>query len=225
MTARIDFQRLESSLDPLLARADAVAIGPGLGLDDAAKELVERVVLGWDGDKVVDADAITHFAGRAAALKGAAGRLVLTPHAAELGRLLGISAEQVEAQRFAAVERAVEATGATVLLKGRFTLVAAPGALTLINPSGGPLLATGGSGDVLTGIIAGLSCSLHPREAAFAGAYLHGAAAERWAQRVAAESGGSADRGLLAHEVAAELPRALAALSGRAPDRSRSLPV
>jgi len=213
MTARLDFSALEASLAPLLAHADAVAIGPGIGLDDAAKKLVEHVVLGWDGAKVVDADAITHFAGRPEALKRAPGRIVLTPHAGELARLLGITAEDVDANRYAAVARAVELTRATVLLKGQFTLIGAPGELTLINPTGSPVLATGGSGDVLTGIIAGLSCVLHPREAAFAGAYLHGLAAERWAREAAGVGHKKADRGMLAHEIAAELPKAFAALA------------
>jgi ADP-dependent NAD(P)H-hydrate dehydratase / NAD(P)H-hydrate epimerase len=132
--------------------------------------------------------------------------VVLTPHAGELGRLLGIPYEEVENDRFAAVARAVQLTGAVVLLKGRFSVVGALDHLPTLNPTGGPVLATGGSGDVLSGIIAALACELTPREAAFAGAYVHGAAADAWAKLH------GADRGLLAHEIADWLPKTLGAL-------------
>ena len=120
--------------------------------------------------------------------------------------MLGIPYEQVEDDRFAAVARAVELTSAVVLLKGRFSIVGAPGVLPLVNPTGGPVLATGGSGDVLSGIIAALSCELGPREAASVGAYVHGAAGDAWAKAR------GTDRGLLAHELADELPRTLGEL-------------
>jgi hydroxyethylthiazole kinase-like uncharacterized protein yjeF len=205
MTARIDAAAPEAALQKLLQPCGAAVVGPGLGLDEAARRVVDAVVLGWDGHKVIDADAISHFAGRAADLKKAQ-NVVLTPHEGELGRLLGIPYEDVANDRFAAVARAVELTGAVVLLKGRFSIIGAPGVLPLLNPTGGPVLATGGSGDVLSGIIAALSCELSPRSAAFAGAYLHGAAADKWAKQH------DADRGLLAHEIADLLPAALGAL-------------
>lgn len=205
MTARIAADAPEASLQKALEPCNAAVVGPGLGLDAAARRLVDAVVLAWDGPKVVDADAISHFAGRAAEL-GRAKNVILTPHAGELARLLGTSAEAVEDNRYDAVARAVELTRAVVLLKGRFTIIGAPGQLPLLNPSGGPVLATGGSGDVLSGIIAALACSLSPRDAAFVGAYLHGAAADRWA------NARNTDRGLLAHELADELPATIGAL-------------
>jgi NAD(P)H-hydrate epimerase len=205
MTARIEQASPEAALQKLLAPCNAVVVGPGLGLDPAARRSVDAVVFGYEGPKVVDADAISHFAGRAAELSRAKG-VVLTPHAGELGRLLGIPHEEVENDRFAAVARAVELTQAVVLLKGRFSIIGAPGAMPLLNPTGGPVLATGGSGDVLSGVIAALACQLPPRTAAFVGAYLHGAAGDAWAK-----ARGS-DRGLLAHELADELPRTLGAL-------------
>jgi NAD(P)H-hydrate epimerase len=205
MTARIDQASPEASLQRLLAPATALVVGPGLGLDSAARRVVDAAVFGYEGPKVVDADAISHFAGRAAELARAKG-VVLTPHAGELGRLLGIPHEEVENDRFGAVARAVELTSAIVLLKGRFSIIGAPGALPLVNPTGGPVLATGGSGDVLSGIIAALACELAPRTAAFVGAYLHGAAGDAWAKVH------GSDRGLLAHELADELPRTLGCL-------------
>ncbi len=205
MTARIDSASPEAALQKLLAPCNAAVVGPGLGLDSAARRAVDAVVFGYDGCKVVDADAISHFAGRAAELSRAK-NVVLTPHAGELGRLLDIPYEEVENDRFAAVARAVELTSAVVLLKGRFSIIGAPDTMPLLNPTGGPVLATGGSGDVLSGIIAALACELAPRSAAFAGAYLHGAAADAWAHARAA------DRGLLAHEIADELPRTIGSL-------------
>jgi NAD(P)H-hydrate epimerase len=205
MTARIDAAAPEASLQKLLEPMAAAVVGPGLGLDADVRRIVDAVVLGWDGPKVVDADAISHFAGRAGELKKAK-NVVLTPHAGELGRLLGVPYAEVDDDRFGAVARAVELTGAVVLLKGRCTIVGAPGALPVVNPTGGPVLATGGSGDVLSGIIAALCCELTPRDAASAGAYLHGAAADAWSA-----ARGGADRGLLAHEIGDALPAALAA--------------
>jgi hydroxyethylthiazole kinase-like uncharacterized protein yjeF len=205
MTARIDVEAPEASLKKLLEPCGAAVVGPGLGLGKDARRIVDSVVLGWDGHKVLDADAISHFAGRAQEL-AAAKNVVLTPHEGELGRLLGIPYEEVAADRFAAVARAVELTKQVVLLKGRFSIIGAPEMLPLLNPTGGPVLATGGSGDVLSGIIAALSCELLPRSAAFAGAYLHGLAADTWARRY------RADRGLLAHEIADLLPAALGSL-------------
>lgn len=207
MTARIDLNDLETSLAPLLTRADAVVLGPGLGLDEPARRLVEFVVFGGESVVIADADAITHFQGRPEELARAGSRLVLTPHPAELGRLLGLTASEVEADRFSALTRAVRATEATVLLKGPHTLVAAPGLLPVIGRRGTSALSTGGTGDVLSGVIGALACTLPKTAAAFAGAYLHARAGELWAR----DSG--SDRGLLAHEIAEYLPRARAELS------------
>ena len=206
MTARLDPSRLEESLERALEGASAVAVGPGIGLDPGARRIVDHVVLGWDGAKIVDADALTHFAGRASDLKHARGRLLLTPHPGEMARLLATTAVDVERDRFTALRRAVDLTGAVVLLKGPRTLIGAPEAVTRVNASGTPALATGGSGDVLSGICAALACWAPLLTAATSGAHLHGLAAERWAART------GADRGLLAHEIADELPGSFAAL-------------
>ena len=205
MTARIDPERIEDSLDELLERADSVAIGPGLGLSATARKIVDHVALRVSKTKVVDADAITHFAGRAEQLRGAAGELVLTPHAGEMARIVGGTAAEVEADRFRSLARAVALTENVVLLKGHRTLVGAPEQRVAINVSGSGVLATGGSGDVLTGILAAFGALLDVRRAAYVAAYVHGLAGERRAQR-------GVDRGILAHEIADEVPLALGAL-------------
>ncbi|MEZ4376427.1 MAG: NAD(P)H-hydrate dehydratase [Polyangiaceae bacterium] len=207
MTRGLDPVRAEASLGEALAEQTAIVVGPGLGLDSRAK-LIVTSALGWPGPKLFDADALTHFSGRAADLAGHTGELVLTPHPAELGRLLGISTQQVEANRYAAIERATELTRATVLLKGPYTLVKKPGVATRINPSGSAVLATGGSGDVLSGVIGALLSHLPGLEAATLGAYLHGLAGELWAEDRGAQVG------LLASELADQLPRAWSRLAG-----------
>ena len=205
MTARIDPERIEDSLDELLERADSVAIGPGLGMDATARRIAEHVALRVPKTKVLDADAISHFAGRAEALRGAAGELVLTPHAGEMARIVGGSAAEVEADRFGTLARAVALTRSVVLLKGHRTLVGAPEERVAINVSGSGVLATGGSGDVLTGILAAFGALLDIRRAAYVAAYVHGIAGERRSQQ-------GVDRGVLAHEIADEVPFALGAL-------------
>jgi len=207
MTARIDLTHLEDSLDHLLEHADSIAIGPGLGLDDTARRIVEHVALRVRKTKVIDADAITHFAGRAETLRGAPGDLVLTPHSGEMARIVGGTAEAVEADRFGTLARAVALTGCVVLLKGHRTLVGAPDERVAINVTGSGVLATGGSGDVLTGVLAGFGTQLDARRAAYAAAYVHGVAGERRAAH-------GIDRGVLAHEIADEVPLALGSLRG-----------
>ena len=204
MTARLDPDDPEGSLAPLLERADAVALGPGFGLDAFSRRIVEHVALGWAGPVVLDADALTCFAGRAEVLASARGPRVLTPHAGEMGRILGTNATLVEADRFAAVVRAAALTRQTVLLKGASTLVAVAGRPVAVNPTGHAVLATGGTGDVLAGVIAALLVRADPYRAACAGAFLHG----RAAADLARERG--VDRGVLAHEVAAAVPSAIA---------------
>lgn len=206
MTARLEPEALVESVDAALEGANAVVIGPGLGFGERERALVERVVLRWGGPVVVDADALGHFNDQPTLLAEARGPRLLTPHPAELGRLLELSAAKVESDRYAALARAVEATRCTVLLKGPRTLIGAPKALPRINPSGHAVLATGGTGDVLAGLAGALACHWSLPDAASLAAWLHGRAAERWA------AGQGADRGLEAHEVADGLPAAFAEL-------------
>ncbi|MRG95280.1 NAD(P)H-hydrate dehydratase [Polyangium spumosum] len=207
MTTRIDPSRIGPSLDAALAGRRTVAIGPGFGLGAEARAAVDHVVLGWDGFKVVDADAITHFAGRPESLAQARGRLVLTPHPGELGRLLGRSATAIEQDRFGAVREAVARTSATVILKGARTIIATPEGRLFICMAGNPALATAGSGDVLTGLIAAFACSMSAEEAACAGVLVHALAGDLWRART------GCDRGLFAGEIPDLVPEILAALA------------
>jgi NAD(P)H-hydrate epimerase len=207
MTARLDPGNVAASLEAALAGKRALIIGPGLGTDDRARQAVEHV-LSWDGVKILDADALTIFAGRADRLVSARGALVLTPHSGEAGRLIGKKAQEVESDRLGSVREIVARTRAIVVLKGARTIIATPEGGIFINTSGNPALATAGAGDVLAGIIGAFACELAPERAACAGVHLHGLAADAWR----AQHGG-ADRGLFASEIADLLPSVLGALA------------
>ena len=206
MTARIDAANVSASLDAIVAGKQSLAVGPGLGLGAEAKAVVERLIATWHGPMVVDADALTLFAGRASAL-AAAQNAILTPHPGELGRLLGRTASEIESDRYGTVRAAAALTRCVVVLKGAHTVVASPDARVAASPAACPALATAGSGDVLTGIVAAMACSLPAFEAACAGVMLHALAGEAWSR-----AHGGADRGLLASEIAELVPQVLALL-------------
>jgi ADP-dependent NAD(P)H-hydrate dehydratase / NAD(P)H-hydrate epimerase len=183
-------------VDQLAERASAFAVGPGLGRGDEERALTRRLLGDLALPAVVDADALFELE----AADWPAPR-VLTPHAGELGRLLGEESAWVDAHRLEAVRRAVDGYGCVVLLKGPDTLVAAPDAGVLVCDAGTPALATAGTGDVLTGVIAAfLAKGMDARLAAAAGAVAHGRAAELTPRQV----------GLVASDVIDSLPLALA---------------
>ena len=161
-------------VDGLAKRASAFAVGPGLGRGGEDRALARRLLTDLELPAVVDADALFELE----AAEWPAPR-VLTPHAGELGRLLAEKSSWVDSHRLAAVRRAVDRYSCVVLLKGAGTLVAAPGEGVLVCDAGTAALATAGTGDVLTGVIAAfLSKGMDARLAAAAGAVAHGRAAE-----------------------------------------------
>lgn len=186
-----------AALADLVARAGALAVGPGLGRSDGTVELVRRLLQETELPAVVDADALWRLD---PAETRRAAPTVLTPHAGELARLLGSTSAEVSAHRLAAVREAAERFGCAVLLKGADSIVAAPGERTLVADAGPPGLATAGSGDVLTGVIGALLAKgLDARLAAAAGAVWCGVAAGLAPHQA----------GLVAGDVPALLPRAL----------------
>jgi ADP-dependent NAD(P)H-hydrate dehydratase / NAD(P)H-hydrate epimerase len=185
-----------------LARFDAAVVGPGLGTSRETIRFLEDVIAGTRLPMLVDADGLNAFAGRPAFFRRRRGPLVLTPHPGEAGRLLGKTAKAVQEDRFGAARRLARSSRSVTLLKGARTLVAEPDGRLTANPTGTPLMATGGSGDVLSGLIGALlGGGLSPAEAAYAGAWLHGAAGE-------ALEAALGDAGLLAHELADAVPAA-----------------
>jgi ADP-dependent NAD(P)H-hydrate dehydratase / NAD(P)H-hydrate epimerase len=188
----------EKAVDPTLELADkagALAVGPGLGRSKGTKVFVRKLLERAQLPVVVDGDALWELdPGEWPAPR------VLTPHAGELGRLIGEEAAWVDAHRVKAVRRAVDRFGCIVLLKGAGTLIAAPGKGVLVD-GGHPSLATAGTGDVLTGIVgAFLAKGMEPRLATAAAATAH-----HWAAM-----GAAYDTGLIASDLLDALPRALA---------------
>ena len=184
----------------------AVVAGPGFGTDERAATAVRTLLVGYEGTVVLDADGLTLYAARPSELTASRAKLVLTPHSGEAARLLGTTAEAIEANRFSAAKQLAATTKAVVVLKGaRSTLIVQPSGRTVISPIANPLLATAGSGDVLSGIIGAMACGVAPFEAACAGVYLHAAAANAWGK-------GGRHRGMLAHEIADAIPDVLASL-------------
>ncbi|MEO8276313.1 MAG: NAD(P)H-hydrate dehydratase [Thermoanaerobaculia bacterium] len=163
------------------ARArDVLAIGPGIGSSPEVAKWVRKLVLEVSElPLVLDADGLNAFAGALKSLRARKGRTVLTPHPGELARLLGTTTEDVEADRLAAVRKAAEISGALVVLKGARTLVGLPGGEVAIQTTGNPAMASGGSGDVLTGLLAArLAQGDEPSFAARLAVHLHGAAGD-----------------------------------------------
>ncbi|MGZ5296776.1 MAG: NAD(P)H-hydrate dehydratase [Actinomycetota bacterium] len=185
-----------------LEAADALAIGPGLSANEETADLVRRLVRDCPVPFVLDADGLNAFEGRAAELADRKSDAVLTPHVGEFVRLSGVSARELAEDRLTHARALAGLTGAVTLLKGSRTLVTTPDGVVRINPTGGPVLATAGSGDVLTGIIGGLVArGLDPADAASAGAYVHGLAGIL--------AGRSSGEGTLASDIARSVPEAV----------------
>jgi ADP-dependent NAD(P)H-hydrate dehydratase / NAD(P)H-hydrate epimerase len=175
-------------------KAQALAIGPGLGRDAVAKRLRQELLAAGDQELVLDADALHELEPG-----DWGGRAVLTPHAGELARLLDEDSSWVDAHRLEAARRVADRFGCVCLLKGADTLVAAPGRGVLVILARAPGLASAGTGDVLTGIVAAfLAKGVEPRLAAAAGATAHALAARTLPQR-----------GLIASDVISALPGVL----------------
>jgi hydroxyethylthiazole kinase-like uncharacterized protein yjeF len=184
-----------------IERADAVGVGPGIGTDPPQRALVERILAEVDVSVVLDADALNVLARDTSPLterSGRGGPVVITPHPAELARLLGTQTADVQADRVGAARTAAERFGAVVVLKGWRSVVVAPDGRAEICPTGGPELATAGTGDVLTGAVTGLGGG---HDGARAGVFVHGLAGT-----IAGERGGRS--GVVAWDVAEMLPRA-----------------
>ena len=172
----------------LLEKADVVAVGPGLGTDHDAVELLRRIQGETKAPLVIDADGLTILSQHPDLLAACRGRALLTPHPGEMGRFLG--GKFPEAERAAVARAFAEEHGVVLVLKGTRTLVAAPGAPLAVNTTGNPGLAAGGSGDLLTGIVAALAGQgLKLAAAARLGVWLHGRAADLALRDRGAEEG------------------------------------
>lgn len=184
----------------VLERADALALGPGLGQGESQRELVQRVLREVQLPLVVDADGLNVLAGHTDALIERATPTVITPHPAELARLLETETDAIQKDRIGAARAAAKRFGCVVVLKGFRSITAGPDGTVVINPTGGPSLATAGTGDVLTGAVAALlAAGVDTFDAAWAATYIHGLAGDL-----------AGETGVVAWDVAEALPDAIA---------------
>src|SRR5207253_2087450 len=173
----LDPEAVERVLD--FAR-DVIAIGPGLGQAPGTREFITRLVDRATMPLVIDADGLNAFSGDPDRLAGREGRdVIITPHAGEMGRLVGMSSDEVQASRLEIARNFAVGHHVYVILKGHRTIIATPGGKIFINTTGNPGMATGGTGDVLTGMVAAWLAQLLDAEAACKIAvYLHGMAGD-----------------------------------------------
>ena len=185
-----------------LGRADALVLGPGIGRADGSvdfcRDLARRAAI----PLLLDADGLNAHAGRLESLAKRSAATVLTPHAGELGRLLGESSEEIERHRLSYATRAAVLARSVVVLKGDDTIVADPSGRVAVSRGGAPALATAGTGDVLSGVIgAYLAKRMDPFHAACAGVWVHARSGQLAAERIGPE-------GVIARDVIEALPQA-----------------
>ena len=208
----ISLRALGSGLDSLLERK-TLAIGPGISRNSETAEFVRAIVkrgstssvVNSGVNMVVDADALNAFEGSAGQLNGRGRTVVITPHPGEMSRLTGLSIAEIQANRLAVARNFASEHELIVVLKGHRTLIAASDGAVWVNPTGNPGMATGGTGDILTGMVAGLIAQ-HPQhafEAIALAVYLHGLAGD-----LANESVG--ENSLVATDLVRFLPEAFA---------------
>jgi hydroxyethylthiazole kinase-like uncharacterized protein yjeF len=195
-------------LDRLVEGKDAVAVGPGLGLIPETAEFIRAAVNKFSLPVVLDADGLNAFAGCVRALKTSRKVRVLTPHPGEMARLTGLKTSEILARRVEVAREFAQQHGVHLILKGYRTLIASPDGAVWVNPTGNPGMATGGSGDVLTGVLASLLAQYPARpvtEVVVAAVYLHGLAGD-----LAAREKGEAS--LIASDIIDNLPSAFRVL-------------
>lgn len=199
-------EQAADQLEALWENAHAVAIGPGISRDPETFKFVQRVVRECPQPLVIDADALYALRAIESDLKNRTAPTILTPHPGEMGELMEMKTSEVQENRIETAIACAQKYNAIVVLKGARSIVALPSGDTYINLTGNPGMATGGSGDVLTGTIAGLLAQLKDADdATRLGVYLHGLAGDL----AFAEKG----NGLIAGDIAGNLPRALLELS------------
>ncbi|HWR56451.1 MAG TPA: NAD(P)H-hydrate dehydratase [Negativicutes bacterium] len=197
----------QEPIQQMARTADVLLLGPGLSTCGDIKQLVQNLVRCISIPMIIDADGLNALTENMDVLEQAAGALVFTPHPGEMARLAKMPISDVQANRLEVARTYAQRWGATVILKGARTVIATPDGQVYINITGNPLLATGGTGDVLAGLIAGfIGQGMTPEDAAVAAVYTHGRAADLLAQ----ETG---DRGALAGELLSMIPKVLRELT------------
>jgi len=192
----------------LAGSRDAVAIGPGIGLDHETVQVARSLARELGRPMAIDADGLTALAGHLDLLREAPAARCLTPHPGELARLLGTRVDEVQRGRIEVTREVATRYRVYIVLKGARSVIGLPDGRVFVNPTGNPGMASGGTGDVLTGVLgAFLARGLDPEAAMLSSVYLHGSAGDVAAERVGEES-------LVARDVIAALPEAFKRLSG-----------
>jgi ADP-dependent NAD(P)H-hydrate dehydratase / NAD(P)H-hydrate epimerase len=192
----------------LAAPRDAVAIGPGIGLDEETQQLVRSLIQELRKPLAADADALTALAGHLEALRAAPSVRCLTPHPGEMARMLGARVDDVQRDRIETAREFATRYRVYVVLKGARSVIGTPDGRVFVNPRGNPGMASGGTGDVLTGMLgAFLARGMEPGAALQSSVYLHGSAGDIAAERVGEEA-------LIARDVVAAIPEAFKRLRG-----------
>jgi NAD(P)H-hydrate epimerase len=193
------------SIDSLVKRKSVLAIGPGISRQEETAEFVRRIVQKYKTPMVLDADALNAFEGTSGELNGSGRALVITPHPGEMSRLTRLTIAEIQADRIEVARRFAGEHELIVVLKGHRTLIVSPNGDVWANPTGNPGMATGGTGDVLTGMVAGLIAQ-HPQrafEATALAVYLHGLSGDLAREEVGENS-------LVATDLVHSLPKAFA---------------
>ncbi len=189
----------------LLEGKTVLAVGPGLGTHTETTQFVRAVLEQFELPIVLDADALNALVGQLEVLRRRRSRqVVITPHPGEMGRLLGTTSDEVQGQRIEVAQKFARDFEVFVILKGHRTLIAAPDGQVWVNPTGNPGMATGGTGDVLTGMVAGALAQFpaaKPAEAICLAVFLHGLAGD-------AAAGAQGEQALIASDLIEALPRA-----------------
>ncbi len=188
-------------------KADCIALGPGLSRDPGTQRLVRKLVTTLRKPVVLDADGINALEGKTELLKRAQAPVVITPHPGEMSRLTGLSVKRITAAKEKVAKEFANKYNVVCVLKGHRTVVARPDGKRYVNPTGNPGMAKGGTGDVLTGMIASfIGQGMRPFDAAMLGVYLHGLAGD-----LAAKEKGEVS--MLASDLLDRIPDAIKKLS------------
>ncbi len=188
--------------------ADAVAFGPGIGQDQTTADLLEKILQHIKKPLVIDADGLNLLANNPHMLKILPHDTVLTPHPGEFARLTGLTTKKINANRIELTRKYANKWGVAILLKGAPTITALPNRSVFVNSTGNPGMATGGSGDVLTGIIVSLAAQGVPiHTAAWMGAYIHGKAGDSVAEK-------KGQAGMIASDIINALPETILLSAG-----------
>lgn len=207
----------ENIIGLFLRNSDVLALGPGLSLHPETIEVVHRIVSGIEIPLVIDADGLNALALKPKILKKSSrdANIVLTPHPGEMARLLGCRVEDIQKDRVSSAQKAANLFNSVVVLKGAPTIISEPDGTSWINSTGNPGMATGGSGDILCGLIAGfIAQGFTPSEAARVGVYLHGLAGDIAAME-------KTEYGMIASDILEKIPEAMRRIQNQSEEKEK----